>query len=91
MGSITRTRFPRPTVEDLMLKLQGTKVFSKLSLTSAFYQLEFTPESRGITAFQTENTVKRFKRLIFGENSAGGNSAPIKTKYSGYRRSYQHC
>ena len=56
--AITRTRFPTPTVEDLMIKLKGAKVFSKLDLTSAFYQLELTPESRQITAFQTENTEK---------------------------------
>ena len=53
-----------------MIKLKGAKVFTKLDLTSAFYQLELTPDSRMITAFQTDTRIKRFKRLIFGANSA---------------------
>ena len=68
--AITRTRFPTPTVDDLLIKLKGARVFSKLDLTGAFHQLEHTPDSRAITAFQTENKIKRFKRLIFGANSA---------------------
>ena len=69
-NAITITRYPTPTVDDLMIKLKGAKVFTKLDLTSAFYQLELTPESRMITAFQTDTRIKRFKRLIFGANSA---------------------
>ena len=68
--AITRTRYPTPTVDDLMIKLKGANVFTKLDLTSAFYQLELTPDSRMITAFQTDTIIKRFKHLIFGANSA---------------------
>ena len=69
--AITRTRYPTPTVDDLMMiKLKGANVFTKLDLTSAFYQLELTPDSRMITAFQTDTRIKRFKHLIFGANSA---------------------
>ena len=67
--AIERTRFPTPTVEDLTVKLRKAKKFSKLDLKSAFQQLEFSPESRYITAFQTENKVKQYTRLIFGVNS----------------------
>ena len=68
--AIGRTRYPTPTVEDLLIKLKGCDRFSKLDLNSAFYQLELSPESRYITAFQSEDRIKRFKRLIFGANSA---------------------
>ena len=34
--AITRTRYPTRTVDDLMIKLKGAKVFTKLDLTSAF-------------------------------------------------------
>ena len=68
--AIERTRYPTPTVDDLIVKLSNAKVFSKLDLLSAFHQLELTPESRYITAFQSEDRIKRFTRLIFGENSA---------------------
>ena len=68
--AIERTRFPTPTVDDLIFKLKGAKYFAKLDLSSAFRQLELHEDSRYITAFQTEDRIKRFKRLILGLNSA---------------------
>ena len=68
--AIERTRYQTPTVDDLIVKLSNAKVFSKLDLRSAFHQLELTPESRYITAFQSEDRIRRFTRLIFGANSA---------------------
>ena len=52
--AIERTRYPTPTVEDLTVKLRKAKKFSKLDLKSAFHQLELSPKSRYITAFQTK-------------------------------------
>ena len=68
--AIERTRFPTPTMDDLIFKLRGAKFFTKLDLNSAFHQLELHEDRRYITAFQTEDRIKRFKRLIFGLNSA---------------------
>ena len=68
--AITRTRYPTPTVDDLLVKLEGSKVFTKLDLNSAFHQLELDEESCHLTAFQSDTKIKRFKRLIFGANSA---------------------
>ena len=68
--AIERTRFPTPTVDDLLHKLSGAKHFSKLDLNNAFHQLELDESCRYITAFQTENRIKRYKRLLFGVNSA---------------------
>lgn len=68
--AIERTRYPTPTIDDVIAKLSGAKYFSKLDMNSAFHQLELEPASRYITAFQTEDRVKRFKRLLFGLNSA---------------------
>ena len=65
-----RTRFPTPTVDDLIFKQKGAKYFTKLDLNSAFHQLELHEDSRYITAFQTEDRIKRFKRLIFALNIA---------------------
>ena len=59
--AIERTCFPTPTVDDLMFKLTGAKYFTKLDLNSAFHQLELHEDSRFITAFQTEDCIKRFK------------------------------
>ena len=56
-------------MDDLIYKLKGVKYFTKLDLNSAFHQLELHEDSRHITAFQTEDRIKRYKRLIFGLNS----------------------
>jgi len=68
--AIQRTRYPTPTVDDLKTKLQGSEIFTKLDMRSAFHQLELAEESRYITAFQSDTKIKRFTRLIFGANSA---------------------
>ena len=67
---IERTRFPTPTVDDLIFWLKNAQYFTKLDLNAAFHQLELYERSRYITAFQIEDRIKRFKRLIFGLNSA---------------------
>ena len=47
------TRFPLPTVDELIVEIRNATRFSKLDLNKAFHQLELDPESRNITAFQT--------------------------------------
>ena len=68
--AITRTRYPTHTVNDLLVKLKGSKFFTKLDVASAFHQIELDQDSRFIKAFQSDTLIKRFKRLIFGVNSA---------------------
>ena len=65
---IERTHFPTPAVDDLILKLEGAKYFTKLDLNSAFHQ--FHEDIWYITTFQTEDRIRRFKHLIFGLNRA---------------------
>ena len=67
---IQRSRFPTPTVDDLIFKLQGAKYFTKSDLNYAFQQLELHKDCTYITDFPTEDRIKRFKRLIFGLNSS---------------------
>ena len=57
--AIERTRFPTPTVDDLIFKLNRAKCFTKLDLNSAFHQLELHEDSRYITVFQTEDRITR--------------------------------
>ena len=68
--AIERTRFPIPTVDDLIFRLKKAQYFTKLDLNAAFHQPELDKRSRYITAFQTEDRIKRFKKLIFGLSSA---------------------
>ena len=79
--AIERTRFPTPTVDDLIFKSKNARYFTKLDLNAAFHQLEIDENSRYITAFQTDDRIKRFKRLIFGLNSASEQFTTLLTKY----------
>ena len=68
--AISRTRYPTPTVDDVLISVRGSKLFTKLDLNSAFHQLELSNDSRSITTFRSDTRIKRYKRLIFGVNSA---------------------
>lgn len=68
--AILRENYPLPTFDSFMTKLRGAKYFSRLDLLSAYHQLELHPESRAITTFITHKGVFRYKRLMFGVNSA---------------------
>ena len=89
--AIGRTRYPTPTIDDLKIKLRGAKLFSKLDMKSAFHQLELSPESRYITAFQSDTRIKRYTRLMFGVYSAPRVTTHPSCHISRYRRGDEHC
>ena len=66
------SNFPIPRQEDIKVKLSGAKIFSKLDLRSAFWQLEIAPESRHFTVFHANGKLFRYKRLVMGIKSAQG-------------------
>ena len=66
--AITRTRYPTPTIDDLRAKLKGSKIFTNPKKTSVLHQIELDEDSF-ITAFQSDVSIKIFKRLTFGVNS----------------------
>ena len=68
--AVKRERHTMPTIEELILDMNGAKVFSKLDLRSGYHQLELHPESRYITTFSTHRGIYRYKRLNFGISSA---------------------
>ena len=59
-----------PTIDDMILDLNGATVFSKLDLSNGYHQLELDPGSRYITTFSTHVGLRRYKRLIFGLSSS---------------------
>ena len=59
-----------PTIDDLVVDVNGATVFSKLDLSSRYHQLELEPERRHITTFSTHVGLRRYKRLMFGINAA---------------------
>ena len=68
--AVKRERFPIPTIDEALQDLNQSKFFSKLDLTSAYHQIEMSPESRDITTFGTHKGLYRYKRLMFGISCA---------------------
>jgi hypothetical protein len=59
-----------PTIDDLIVKLNGASVISKLDLKSGYNQIKIDEESRHITAFCTHLGIFQYKRLNFGINAS---------------------
>jgi hypothetical protein len=68
--AILRSRHITPTLDDMILDLNGAKVFSKCDLKNGYHQLELSKESRNITTFTTHVGLRRQERLSFGISSA---------------------
>lgn len=68
--AIKRTRHIIPTIDDMIVDLNGSKIFSKLDLNQGYHQLELAESSRNITTFTTHVGLRRYKRLNFGVTSA---------------------
>ena len=64
--AVKRERFRIPTIDEVLQDLNQSKFFSKLDLTSAYHQIELSPESRDIATFGTHKGLYRYKRLMFG-------------------------
>lgn len=68
--AITRERYPIPTLEEVLIDLNGSTVFTKLDLKWGFHQVELDEDSRDITTFITHRGLYRYARLMFGITSA---------------------
>ncbi|XP_058449301.1 uncharacterized protein K02A2.6-like [Malaya genurostris] len=68
--AIKREYYRLPLLDEMKLKLQGSKYYTKLDLSNAFYHLELHEQSRDLTTFLTEGGMYRFTRLMFGVNCA---------------------
>ncbi|XP_043195494.1 uncharacterized protein K02A2.6-like [Amphibalanus amphitrite] len=63
--------YPLPRIEDVLDRLSGSQVFSRLDLKDAYHQLELHPDSRDLTTFISHQGLYRFRRVNFGLASAG--------------------
>jgi hypothetical protein len=68
--SIKRPNAQLPTTEDVIDKLRGAQVFSKLDLKEAYHQFELDEKSRHVTTFHGPDALYRYKRLNYGTKSA---------------------
>lgn len=53
-------RLPIPTVDEILVGLNGSTVFSKLDLHWDFHQIELSSISRDITTFVTDDRIFRY-------------------------------
>ena len=63
--------YPLPRIEDVLDRLSGSLLFSRIDLTDAYHQLELHPDSRDLTTFVSHQGLYRFRRVNFGLASAG--------------------
>jgi len=68
--AIVRERYPVPTMQEMLVELNGSTIFSKLDLRQGFFQCELEPSSRAITTFVTHCGLFQMKRLGMGVSSA---------------------
>ncbi|UYV66609.1 K02A2.6-like [Cordylochernes scorpioides] len=65
-------KYPLPTIPQLLDKLRGGKLFTKVDMAQAYQQLKVDEESSEILAINTHRGLYKMKRLPFGLNSAVG-------------------
>lgn len=58
--------FPVPLIPDVLHQLEGSRVFSRVDLRSAYYQVPILKEHQHFTAFEANNRLYEFTRLPFG-------------------------
>jgi hypothetical protein len=68
--SVLCERYILLTVDELLPKLTGAKVFSSLDAASGFWAIPLDNESAKLTTFITPFSHYHFKRLPFGISSA---------------------
>ncbi|CAF2224972.1 unnamed protein product [Rotaria magnacalcarata] len=67
LNSITRKDvYPLPRIDDVIEKLNGSTIFSKLDLRSGYFQVPLAADERDKTAFITTDGLWQFNRLPQG-------------------------
>ena len=65
-------KYPIPNVQDLYVKLAGSRFYSKLDLSYAYQQLPLCEESQKLTTINTSKGLFAYTRLPFGIAAAPG-------------------
>ena len=66
--AIRRLHYPTPTLEEIIYRLEGATVFSKLDARSGYWSITLNDESSTLTTFNTPFGRYRFLILPFGFN-----------------------
>ena len=63
---------PIPKVDNLFAKLIGGRLFTKIDLTQAYWQIPLDEASKAYTVMNTHKGLFRYTRLPYGISSASG-------------------
>ena len=69
-GATKREHFPMATIEEVVTRLNGAKIFSVFDASNGFWQVELDHASSLLTTFNTPFGCYCWKRMPFGINSA---------------------
>ncbi|GBO30038.1 Transposon Ty3-G Gag-Pol polyprotein [Araneus ventricosus] len=62
---VVKDRFPLPLIEDILDRLQGSRVFSTIDLKNAFFHVDVNKDSRKYTSFVTHEGQYQFLQIPF--------------------------
>jgi len=68
--ALKRAKYCLPTIDDVLLKIAGAKVFSTSDVRSFFWNLNPDNESSRLIVFETPFGCYRWLRLLFGISPA---------------------
>src|SRR6266540_159597 len=63
-------RYSLPNINEMLSSFWGSKWFTVIDLTSAYWQIQLRKKDRSKTAFLTRNSQYQFKVMPFGLNNA---------------------
>jgi len=67
LNAITRKdRYPIPLVDELMERISGAKIFTKLDIRQGFHRIRLDPESEDLTTFRTRYGTYKYHVVPFG-------------------------
>ena len=72
---------PLPRFEDIIAKLNGSKLFSVIDLTDTYLQMEVYSSSRKFMVVATHKGYFQYKRLPFGVNFTPANFQKTMEKF----------
>ena len=61
---------PLPNINEMLMTLDESEIYTTLDLSSAYHQIKLTDESKDITAFITPDGLYRYTRVPYGLASA---------------------
>lgn len=67
LNAITRKdRYPIPLVDELMERISGARIFTKLDIRQGFHRIRLTPEAEDLTTFRTRYGTYKYHVVPFG-------------------------